>query len=329
MNGFSMRARVKRGAAGAGVCLAVLGAGVGLAGQAQAAPSAGAAKPAILAGVSCVRPSWCMAVGTTFGAHGVTQNLSEIWNGTAWHLVASPSGSGLGGVSCSATWYCLALGTQGGQTPAFRWNGSKWLKIAEPRGAAGPPSCARRSMCVVANSYAESVLTWNGSRWTNTQLCGGGPSSRCITSTSCVSASLCMAVGWGLNEIYNSNDSAHLWDGKQWSNSLLPNAEDEGDDSALYDVSCAGQNCLALGSSDFEWDNVAKTWQDVTPTNGVNTTARAVSCSSGTDCMAVGAADNAWWHAGTWTSTNFAPARPEFRLRGGVLQERKLPGRRL
>ncbi|HEY3906982.1 MAG TPA: hypothetical protein VGM14_23960, partial [Streptosporangiaceae bacterium] len=227
MNVFSLLARMKRGAAAAGVCLAVLGTGVGLAGQAQAAPSAGAAKPAILAGVSCVRPSWCMAVGTVFVAHGATQSLSEIWNGTAWHLVASPSGSGLGGVSCSATWYCLALGTQGRQTPAFRWNGSKWLKVAEPRGAAGSPSCASRSNCVVGNSYAESVLTWNGSRWTNTQLCGGGPSSRCITSTSCAGASLCMAVGWGLNEIYNSNASAHLWDGKQWSNSLLPNAEDE------------------------------------------------------------------------------------------------------
>jgi hypothetical protein len=305
MNGFSLLAGLKRGTLAAGVCLTVLGAGVGLAGQAQAAPvAASKAKPAGLFGVSCVRPSWCMAVGAAFGAHNAEQNLAETWNGTAWHLVTTPAGTGLGGVSCSATWYCLAFGVNG--APALRWNGSKWLKITAPRGATSTPSCASRTLCIEPNSFAQSVLSWNGSQWKNTQLCGGTPSARCVTSTSCANTSLCMTVGSVENEIYNVNASASVWNGKQWSNALPPDGYDEGDDSALYQVSCAGQSCLALGSTDYEWDNTTSAWQDVTPDNGVRASGRALSCSSGTDCMVIsGVRGNPWWHAGTWSNTQF------------------------
>jgi hypothetical protein len=318
MTGFWLLAKVKRSASVIGVCLAVLGAGVGLAGQAQAAPlvpaapqasAAGAVRPAMLSGVSCVRPSWCLAVGTAFGAHGASQDLAEIWNGTSWRLLASPPGTGLASVACSATWYCLTFGRPARETPAFQWNGHKWLKIAEPRGASSVPSCASRTMCVIGNSYSQSVLSWNGKKWTNSQMCGGGASAVCVTSTACASASLCMAVGAVRNEIYVENASASLWDGKQWANSFLPNAEDGGTYSTLNDVSCAGQSCLALGTTDYEWDNTTQTWQDVTPTNGVSTLGRALSCSSGTECMVIGYDPvNAWWHDGTWTATQFAPS---------------------
>src|SRR6185437_10632303 len=111
--GFPLLTRMKRKAAAAGAGLALLGAGLGVAGQAQAAqraPAAGGAKQATLLSVSCVRPTWCMAVGNAFGAHNVQQDLAEIWNGTSWRLVATPAGAGLGQVACSATWNCLAFG---------------------------------------------------------------------------------------------------------------------------------------------------------------------------------------------------------------------------
>src|ERR1700685_4476201 len=101
MTGFSLLAKVKRSASAMGVGLAVLGAGVGLAGPGGGAPlvpaarrawAAGAARPAMLSGVSCVRPSWCLAVGTAFGAHGASQDLAETWNGTSWRPPASPPG---------------------------------------------------------------------------------------------------------------------------------------------------------------------------------------------------------------------------------------------
>jgi hypothetical protein len=311
--GYSLLAGMKRSAAAAGVCLAVVGAGIGLAGPAQAAGAgaAGTVKSAALSGVSCVRPTWCMAVGSTFGAHGALQDLAEVWNGTSWRLVASPPGTGLAGVSCSATWYCLAIGDQGKGhfTPAFQWNGRRWQTIAEPRSASSTPTCASRNNCFVGNSFAQSVLSWNGKTWTNTQLCGGTATARCVTSTSCANASLCMTVGSVENEIYNINASASVWDGKHWSSALPPDGYEEGVDSSQDQVSCAGQSCLAIGTTDYEWDNTAKTWQNVTPDNGVNPYGRALSCSSGTDCMAVSSDHgNPWWHAGTWSYTKFAPS---------------------
>jgi hypothetical protein len=303
---FSLLARIKRSAPAAGLGLAVLAAGIGLAGPAQAA---GTAKPVVLAGVSCVRPTWCMAVGTALGAHNAPQNLAEIWNGTSWRLVATPSGTGLARVACSATWYCLAFGEGGRNTPAFRWNGRIWLKIPEPRGASSVPSCASRTMCIVGNGYEQSVLSWNGKKWTDTQLCGASASAQCITSTSCASTSFCMAVGTVKNEIYNLMAAVAVWDGKHWSNLYPPDVDDEGTDSSMDMVSCAGQVCLMLGSTDYAWDNTTKTWQDVSPTSEVSGGARALSCSSGTDCMTVGGYPaNAWWHDGTWTDTENAPS---------------------
>lgn len=300
----------------AGACLAMLGTGIGLAGQAQAArraPAAGAAKQATLVSVSCVRPTWCMAVGDAFGAHNVHQDLAEIWNGTSWRLVAAPVGAGLGQVACSATWNCLAFAGpgqySGRNTPTFRWNGRKWLKIAEPKEASSIPSCVSRTMCIVGNGYAQSVLSWNGKTWTNTQLCGGNRNAQCVTSTSCSSVSFCMAVGTIENEIYNFDADTSIWDGTKWSDLVPPDGYDEGADSALSFVSCAGQTCLMLGSEDYEWDNTTKTWQDVPSPMGLPGGIRALSCSSGTDCMVIdGGSANAWWHAGAWTNPQFAPA---------------------
>jgi len=287
----------------------MLGTGISLAGQAQAAPVAKAPVPAQLTSVSCVRPTWCMAVGTTFKGVYPANNLAEIWNGASWRLVATPAGAGLATVSCSATWYCLAFGSVDflkgiKKAPAFRWNGSKWLKIPAPTKPVSV-SCASRTLCVTEHSHQQSVETWNGKLWTNTQLCGGG-SEHCTADTVCASASLCMTVGWGKTELYNEDALAHIWDGKQWSNSYVPEDGDAGIDSTLFGVSCTAQMCLAVGSpASYEWDDVTKTWHDVTPGSGVKLSGLDVSCGSTTSCMMGG---GAWWNGSTWTNTQFAPA---------------------
>ena len=59
-----------------------------------------------LEGVSCLRPSSCVAVGYySNGTHG--QTLIESWNGSAWSIASSPNTSttqdnGLNGVSCTS-----------------------------------------------------------------------------------------------------------------------------------------------------------------------------------------------------------------------------------
>jgi hypothetical protein len=253
-----------------------------------------------------------MAVGSTIRAHSPAGNLAEIWNGGSWHKVATPAGAGLQSVSCSATWNCLALGRPNPvKVAVWRWNGSKWRKLPAPQKPQYfDVSCGSRTMCVTEHSHQQSVLTWNGKQWSNTQLCGGG-SEHCTVDTSCASASLCMTVGYGKNEYYYKDALVHIWDGKQWSNSFVPEDAQLGPDSTLFWVSCTGQMCLAIGSPvSYEWDTTTKTWHDVTPDNGVALSGADVSCGSSTSCMMVGGLQggNPWWNGSTWTSTQSAPA---------------------
>ena len=94
-----------------------------------------------LLSVSCVGPSFCLAVGGTGSVP-----LAETWNGTAWTLatVALPTGTtdaDLTSVSCVATTICQVLGTAIGSANTIfgnQWNGSALSLTA----AATPPSSA-------------------------------------------------------------------------------------------------------------------------------------------------------------------------------------------
>jgi hypothetical protein len=64
------------------------------------------------------------------------QPLTEHWNGTAWSIVPSPSGTGpeaglLGGaaVSTSDVW---AVGDTGSNTLIEQWNGTSWRLVKAP-----------------------------------------------------------------------------------------------------------------------------------------------------------------------------------------------------
>jgi len=70
-----------------------------------------------LTGVSCISPSSCTAVG--FATRGTRETtLAEVWNGTAWHIEATPNPardalSDLAGVSCRLETACTAAGFAG------------------------------------------------------------------------------------------------------------------------------------------------------------------------------------------------------------------------
>ena len=100
-----------------------------------------AAKPAgftggVLAGVSCVSPAWCTAVGGYGTSNPSTSPpLAEHWNGSTWALQPIPNppgtnGSLLQGISCTSAGGCTAVGfTLAGadQAPlAERWTGTAW-----------------------------------------------------------------------------------------------------------------------------------------------------------------------------------------------------------
>jgi len=118
----------------------------------QAIPNGGG-----LTDVSCARPTYCMATGTTFIGDPGNDNpvsVAELWNGKNWQQV-NPPGTGLNTVSCTSTSFCMAAG---GSTAEI-WNGTSWRtrKLPGPFGTVGPGitavSCVRRSACMAVGNY--------------------------------------------------------------------------------------------------------------------------------------------------------------------------------
>ena len=77
-------------------------------------------------GVSCVSMRWCVAAES---------NALRLWNGKRWltQLRLPKAGfQGFDSVSCTSVRACIATGydTNGGQWPAWRWNGKKWSRTS-------------------------------------------------------------------------------------------------------------------------------------------------------------------------------------------------------
>jgi hypothetical protein len=118
-------------------------------------PNAGTAGNNAFSGVSCLSASFCMAVGR-YVATNTFQTLAEMWNGSAWSVVTTPSNpteQSLQGVSCTSASACISVGSYEIQA----WNGSSWSLVTAPQlhGAPGVGqlngvSCASATMCMNA-----------------------------------------------------------------------------------------------------------------------------------------------------------------------------------
>jgi hypothetical protein len=266
-----------------------------------------------LSGISCVSASFCLTVGGYADALGRRHSLAEEWNGRRWRIVPGVHGTGLSGVSCTSTRFCMALGS-----PTQRWDGRTWTAARTPRGLSlAGISCTRPSFCMAVGSgtsrnhfACESAAAWNGIRWRAFPIlnpCGAEISG--FTRVSCVSASMCMAVG-----SYSPSSNvfvtlAEAWNGRTWQVLATPAP---GAESGLSAVSCPNRSfCMAVGSVDIEISapctgicNLALTWNGSTwqqvDTPGAGGLS-AVSCVSATSCIAVSGSQAMAWDGTTWT----------------------------
>ena len=197
---------------------------------------------ALLDAVSCTSTDFCMAVGSD---DGTDQTLTEVWHGTAWSVVSSPTPSSdtvspvlpvapaptappaaaivphdspnktdpLSAVSCTGPTFCVAVGETPGQAGdqalVERWNGAGWSIVPSPAPVPQAPQV--------------------------------------FESVSCTSPAFCMAVG--LTESVPSGDIAPLfeqWNGTLWSSPLRSSGN--ADVSQMLGVSCWGTSfCMADG----------------------------------------------------------------------------------
>jgi hypothetical protein len=211
-----------------------------------------------LAAVSCPTTGWCAAVGSFTDHSSRVRPLFEISTGRRWRLARttdSPdltapvhSASGsLVSVSCASPVACVAVGNAG-----------------------------------YARGFSGLAARWNGRRWSAMRA---PPSAD--DAVSCVSRSVCVAVG----------DGAARWNGVRWK--ALRVARPKGSGVRLTSVSCpSAKECFAAGEAESMGTAVGvlerlqgTRWTvqraAVGEDYGQDFSSAAVSCASANRCVAI------------------------------------------
>jgi subtilisin family serine protease len=266
--------------------------------------------------VSCVSPSWCMAIGFAI-KDGVYSRIAEVWDGKSWSLIAAPLTTGeateLRSIECTSPAACIVVGLhresllkQGGLIE--RWNGSKW-SIETPSHSEETYwqfrdiDCLSANACVAVGDAASGHAvgaSWNGSSWSIESMpVTSDTSANELFGVSCATATSCTAVGsysstsaidqcteeekWILECDYMRGTAAQWSDGK-WSIEEMSRP--------MGSVSCTlGDGCTAV--SDFgseRWNGKAWTHEE-TAAHESDSLAwlTSVFCENEVGCTAVGA----------------------------------------
>jgi hypothetical protein len=171
-------------------------------------------------------------------------------------------------------------------------------------------SCVGVSSCVAVGTYEISGTQyalaehWTGHRWSLMTV--PNPSDTYMSGVSCTSATTCWAVT-------NPDNGIVKLQGNKWKGVSSPGVE-----GIMYGISCTTppEACSAVGTEYVpmgEWGGVAESWQkpgawDVSGSFPPSTTSpdisiAGVSCTSGSDCMAVGSQEYVASYSGgsvTW-----------------------------
>jgi hypothetical protein len=262
-----------------------------------------------LRGVACTSAKSCIAVG---GQGTTSPPLAERWNGSRWSVLKVPAPRGstaviLDAVSCSGAKNCWAVGTSGVgsiNTLTEHWNGSKWSLASSPNGHSGKPNelsgvaCPSTGECWAVGIYFPGSLggtlteRWNGSKWSIVKT----PTSKSgqLLSVSCHGTRSCLAVGIG-NSLFAL---AQHWNGSSWA-ATTPKRPSGATDSELNGTACPDTSaCVAVGDAfnSKVTATLAERWNGSkwsvlstpSPSGSSYSTLQSDSCSSATNCWAVG-----------------------------------------
>ena len=219
-----------------------------------------------LSGVSCVSPSYCMAVGYL----GVFP-IGEVWNAPVWTVEPRPPVPGssvsaqLSAVWCSAVNICLAVGYNYTSVLYFpmaeMWNGTTWTRYRPPSpsgsawGHLDGLTCTSKSACTAVGFYLTSsgaqlplADSWNGTTWAMQAAAdpGGGEIESQLSGVSCTAAAACTAVGYYQDASGTDMTLVEALTGTTWTVEGSPNPAGS-NASFLTGVSCSGSVCFASG----------------------------------------------------------------------------------
>jgi len=141
---------------------------------------------------------------------------------------------------------CFAVGASSTDTAlAEHWNGAAWeiqatLTTPNGVGSLNAVSCTAADDCIAVGSMGTLTLAeqWNGTAWNIQPTPYPGGSKDALTGVSCTSASACTAVGWYVSA--TSPSVSYQTVAERWNGSAwtIQPSATPGVDSALDGVSC-------------------------------------------------------------------------------------------
>ena len=255
-----------------------------------ASPSAG---DAVLSAVTCLSATDCTAVG-----YHDSGPLIERWNGRSWSVVANPyhfTGARLfGGVVHERVALFRGRVGRGGFDRAMGWPALVGGRRARSPWATAWPGCRARRRITASRSVAIRASAGARSSKVGTERAGRSslppvPTRQfnTLTGVSCTSANDCIAVGYYRDFV--KRGIIERWDGTRWSIVTIP-----------WTVAswCLVHERVVLhrrrfGSSGTVVERLDGTRWSVVPgptfPRYTGATLARVSCTSPTDCFAVGA----------------------------------------
>jgi hypothetical protein len=268
--------------------------------------------------VSAVSSSDVWAVGFQVSTTGVTQTLTEHWNGTKWSVVTSPSPGSINNeflsvaaVSSNDVWAVgfTASNSSAQKTLIEHWNGTKWSVVKSLSPGTSPVNDVLSGVTAISASDVWAVGAsgtmgqtlaehWNGTKWSAVTTPNPGQGG-VFQGVSAVSSSDVWAVGY-----FTSNGAIQTliehWNGTSWQVVTSPSP---GMHPSLWAVTAlSATNVWAVGSngSSTVFDKTliehwnGKQWNVVkSPSPGSTSTQLvAVSAVSAHDVWATGHADN-------------------------------------
>lgn len=234
---------------------------------------------------------------------------------------------------------------------ALHWNGRRWSRVPTPNPAGTKAggnnelfdvTCVTSANCWSVGDFGTPfsthqkllnlVVHWNGKRWSRVRLANpGGTKATQVNSlyaVRCGSARNCNAVGqYGTTPGGTLFNEAFHWNGKRWSHTHTPNpgGSSSGRFNQIAALACgSSSNCWGAGSYGtneptltsrnqiLHWNG--KKWTKVTapnPTIGDDNALYGATCSSTTNCWAVGSSlmslgatlnETLHWNGKKWSS---------------------------
>jgi hypothetical protein len=291
-------------------------------------PLGGEAAKVTMFGISCPTSSMCVAVG------GNNTIASTSDPGGAWNVVYAGEGAlptngifpgrQIRGVSCPSPQLCVAVSFKGLIYTATEPTGSAAAWSVADLDSSGPSthlygiSCPSPSFCAAAAGSGKIVTSTNptggAAAWSTTQL----EQPLELRGVSCVSQSLCVAVGDDAEEIRpGPTDNGEIVSstnplGGAWGRVSMPGAQ-----GPLYGVSCPSSAlCVSgnlLGNLVISTNptGAASAWTTTDGGGAVQIT--AADCPSTSQCVAVDnngdvlTSTDPTGGPGEWTFTNVVP----------------------